>query len=275
MAEGGDDDALGYTIISGTVKESQIMMMGYESMPLVSLEEAIEPLVSMMPRVRSYAYAAKKRCKPVPDDGLTRDESAAIILHSMGWEPRKECLQFALSLTLRSEDKQNVKPWFLYLKLILTALSRLPSIRRTVYRGIKKDLSKEFPAGKVFMWRGLCFCTSSIEVLEKEQFLGKTGSRTIFEIDCDSGKDIRHHSYYEPEQEILLLPARQFKVMACSQTTSKLHKIQLKEISSSMTEVITQSKTDKITKTKTDALPHNQNQSKQIMFVSRSLFSHN
>jgi hypothetical protein len=231
MADGGDDDTMGYTIISGAAKEPEMMIMGYENMPLVSLEEAVEPLISILPRVRGYAQAAKNRCKPIPDDNLTRDASAAIILHSMKWEPRRECLQFALSLTLRSEDRQKIKPWFLYLKLMLTTLSRLPSTRRSVYRGIKKDLSKEYPDGKIFMWRGLCLCTSSIEILEKEQFLGKTGLRTIFEIDCDSGKDITNHSYYKSEQEILLLPARQFKVIACLQPKSNLHIIQLKEIS--------------------------------------------
>ena len=54
-------------------------------MPLVSLEEAVEKLVHILPRVQTYAYVAKQRCK-TPADGLTQDESAAIVLYTMGWK---------------------------------------------------------------------------------------------------------------------------------------------------------------------------------------------
>ncbi|CAF4814632.1 unnamed protein product, partial [Rotaria magnacalcarata] len=35
---------------------------GYEEMPLVSLEKAVEPLVSILPAVQSHAYVAKQMC---------------------------------------------------------------------------------------------------------------------------------------------------------------------------------------------------------------------
>ncbi|CAF4918695.1 unnamed protein product, partial [Rotaria magnacalcarata] len=74
---------------------------------------------------------AKEKCKK-PADGLTHDESASIMLYSMGWEPIEQCLYFALNAALRSEDRGNLDPWYLYLKLILTALSRLPTQHRFV-----------------------------------------------------------------------------------------------------------------------------------------------
>jgi hypothetical protein len=150
----------------------------------------------------------------------------------MEWEPHEECLYFALNSTLRAEDRRKLKPWFLYLKLILTALARLSSTRYFVYRGIKMNLSKEYPPGKKFIWWGFSSCTSNIGVLESEEFLGKKGERTMFSIDCNSGKDISRHSYYQTEKEILLLPARQFIVEASLQPAADLHIIQLIETQS-------------------------------------------
>ena len=72
--------------MSDIVQEPERMLMpirGYEKMPLVSLEEAVAPLVSILPEVQDYVYFAKQQCKPVPADGLTRDESASIILYTM------------------------------------------------------------------------------------------------------------------------------------------------------------------------------------------------
>jgi hypothetical protein len=72
------------------------------------------------------------------------------------------------------------------------------------------DISNEFPKGRKFIWWAFSSSTSSIKVLE--QFLGKTGYRTIFNIECDSAKDISKHSFYQNENEMLLYPARQFEV---------------------------------------------------------------
>ncbi|CAF4254150.1 unnamed protein product, partial [Rotaria sordida] len=63
-----------------------------------------------------------------------------------------------------------------------------------------------------------------------EQFLGTTGPRTFFTIECNSGKDIRKYSCFKAEDEILLPAARQFKVEACLSQGKDLYLIQLKEI---------------------------------------------
>ncbi|CAF1402134.1 unnamed protein product [Adineta steineri] len=229
---GGNVDSQQYTRISDIVNEPQEMLMpieGYEEMPIVPLEEAVAPLISILPKIQTYTYVAKQRCKSVPPDDLTQDESASIMLYSMEWEPHKECLYFALNATLRTEDRRKLKPWFSYLKLILTALEKLPSTRCHVFRGVNLDLSEQYTQEKTFVWWGFSSCTTSIGVLENEQFLGKTGERTLFTIECDSGKDISRHSYYQKEKEVLLLPARQFIVIACLQPAPGLHMIQLKE----------------------------------------------
>lgn len=200
---------------------------GYENMPLVSIEEAVENLVAILPSVQNYAYVAKQRCKN-PADGLSEDESASIMLYTMGWKPLDKCLYFVLNATLRSKDRESLKPWYLYLKLLLTALFRLPSLQRTVFRGVKSNMTENYINDETVVWWAFSSCTTSIGVLKSDLFLGKTGSRTIFNIECQSARDIRKHSYYSREDEILLLPATQFKVVSCLDQND-LHIIQLKE----------------------------------------------
>jgi hypothetical protein len=90
-------------------------------------------------------------------------------------------------------------------------------------------MEKDYPKGKSFVWWGFSSCTTSIDVLQSELFFGTTTARTMFTIECDSGKDIRKHSYFPREDEILLLAATQFKVVACLNHGHGLHMIQLEE----------------------------------------------
>jgi hypothetical protein len=165
-----------------------------------------------------------------PRDDMTPDELASIKLYSMDWEPSDKSFYAILNKTLRSEDRPQLKSWFLYLRLLLTALTHLSSSRLTIFRGVKMDLRAEYPAGSTFIWWGFTSCTSTLKVLESDRFLGKKGVRTLFTIECLAGKDIRKHSFYRGEDEILLLPGRQFKVVSCLDSGNNLHMIHLKEV---------------------------------------------
>ena len=77
---------------------------------------------------------------------------------------------------------------------------------------------------------GISSCTSSVKVLESEQFFDQTGTRTLFAIECDTGKDIRQHSMFSFEDEILLVAARQFQVTSNMNAGNGLRIIQIKEI---------------------------------------------
>ena len=231
MASKFDDasqHAYRYSDIAAEPRKMLLPIEGYQNMPLVSLEKAIEPLHSILPGIQSKVWVAKQNCD-TPEDGLSPDESASIYLYSMEWAPQDKCLYSVLNVTLRDKNRQNLKPWFSYLKLVLTALGRLPSVRTTIYRGVKLDLINDYPEGKTFVWWGFSSCTASLKVLQSEQFLGKTGVRTMFAINCNSGKNIKKHSYFETEDEILLPAARQFKVIGCLDQGNGLHMIQLEE----------------------------------------------
>ena len=154
------------------------------------------------------------------------------MLYSLEWSPSENSFYCILNNMLRSTSRQaQLPPWFLYLRLLITALSKLPSTPgRTVYRGVKMDLRDEYAVGSTRVWWGFSSCTTSISVLQNDQFFGKTGARTLFSIECDTGKSIIEHSYFEGEDEILLLPGRELRVVGCLTMAHQLHMVQLKEI---------------------------------------------
>ena len=63
--------------------------------------------------------------------------------------------------------------------------------------------------------------------------MGSTGTRTLFSIECESGKEIHQHSYFQQENEILLLPATQFEVLGKINPAPGFYIIHLKEITPS------------------------------------------
>jgi hypothetical protein len=226
---GKTTDITRYSDIAGEPQDMLMPIEGFEDKPLVSIEEAIAPLVDIVHDVERKAWVAKTKCKKTPSDGLSIDESTSIMLYTMEWEPQDKCLYGALNKILRAEDRRKLKPWFLYLKLFLTGLARLPSISRTIYRGVKQNLNHLYPEGETCIWWGFSSCTTSVRVLQNEDFLGKSGTRTMFNIECVTGKNIQNHSFHRSEDEILLLPARQFQVVSCLDSGNDLYIVQLKE----------------------------------------------
>jgi hypothetical protein len=201
---------------------------GYEAMPIKPIDEAVKPLESVVQAIENQAYIAKMRCRN-PGNGLTQDEAAAIMLYTMEWAPAS--LYVVLNATLRMKDRKKLRPWFLYLKLFFVALDRLPSTSGLfLFRGVKLDLSNQYKVGDTFVWWGFSSCAVSMGVLQSEGFLGQTSKRTMFTIECNSGKDIRKHSYLPEEDEVLILPATQFEVIGYLQPAPDLYMIHIKEV---------------------------------------------
>ena len=209
------------------LEELLLPINSYEKMPLVSLEEATEPLLHLLSDVRRMVRTAKQSCTN-PPDGLSSDESASIYLYSMKWEPHEKSFYYTLNATLSDGNQQKLIPWFLYLKLILSALGRLPSFRSFIYRGVPTDVGSQYSEGTKFVWSAFSSCTPSIR--EIERFLGQKNQRTMFVIECTTGKDIRNHSYCPSKGEILLPPARCFTVISCFNPEKGVYYIHLGEL---------------------------------------------
>jgi hypothetical protein len=207
---------------------------GYQDYPLMPLNMAVEPLIDLVDGIQARVWTAKNNCSEdklnTIGSPLTQDEAASIYLYTIEWTPSRRSLYYILNRTLRSENRQELKPWFSYLKLFFTALYKLPSNRRTIWRGIKENLSSQYPIGKQKVWWGVSSCTETVKVLESSHFLGKTGDRTLFSVECRHGKQIRPYSHFQTEAEIILMPGTFFEVVSQAETAPGLHLIHLKEI---------------------------------------------
>ncbi|CAF1246630.1 unnamed protein product [Didymodactylos carnosus] len=202
----------------------------YDTEQLLPLEEAVAPITHLFIDLEEYVYIAKHNCQQ-PEDGLTQDESAALHLYTMQFSAG-DSLYVILNQTLRSERRDFLQPFFKFLKVFMTALFKLDFIRATVWRGVRGvDLSQKYKTGVKFAWWGVSSCTTTLDILEKSDFLGKTGTRTVFSIECMNGKSVLKHSYFsESEKEVILMPGTYFEVMGQANPAEGLHIIHLKEI---------------------------------------------
>ncbi|CAF4117251.1 unnamed protein product, partial [Adineta steineri] len=160
-------------------------IQGYEKKDLVSLEEAVKPLENLIQNIEGFVWTATGNCEN-PLEGLTPNERAAIYLYTM------ECMYHQLNKALRNENRQQLVPYFSYLKLLLTGLWKLPSKQCLVYRGVKANISQQYPVGKKFAWWGLSSCTGSLNILQREQFL------VLSKLDQGNGLHIVHIKQIEP-----------------------------------------------------------------------------
>ncbi|CAF3670414.1 unnamed protein product [Rotaria socialis] len=95
---------------------------GYQTKPIVSLEEAVEPILEHVPDVKRKVYVAKKKCAELSPGKLSIDETASITLYSMEWEPQDECLYYVVSFFL-----------FFIIILSLSGKKRISKIKICVY----------------------------------------------------------------------------------------------------------------------------------------------
>ncbi|CAF1107864.1 unnamed protein product [Didymodactylos carnosus] len=205
-------------------------IQGYKNCTLLPLEEAVKPLTHLCENLLANVWIIKKRCETIVDNVLSIDESASIQLYTTEWLPSENTVYYQLNHVLRSKERVKlISPWLLYLKLFLTALFKLESVQTVIWRGIRGNFSNHYPEGKEIIWWGFSSCTQSIKLLELDQYLGKDGDRTLFNIQCLKGKQVQKYSYYS-ENEVLLMPGTYLQVVDTLDAGNGLHVIHLREL---------------------------------------------
>jgi hypothetical protein len=206
-------------------------IVGYAQEPLLPLSKACAPLIPIVHNLSFYVQLALEETPEHPPDGLTVDESAAIRLYTIEWEGSHRSLYSMLNHTLKKDTRENLRPYYKYLKLFLTALVKLPCVPQlTVWRGVTKDLSSEFLPGTQITWWAFSSCTTEMTVLENNTYLGKSGGRTLFSVEAINGRTIRAHSHFVTEDEILLLPGTHMVVQSKLSPAPDLHIVHLKQV---------------------------------------------
>jgi len=175
----------------------------------------MEPLIEKkrVPRLRSYAQTACEFAKtfinsPLP---ITTDGIAAIHLYTLEWTNKTDSLYYIMNACLRDQNREGIKDFFPYLKLLLTAMSCLPRTEENiVFRGVIGDYQKDYKEGDFILWWGFSSCATKLGPIMK--FLGDEGPRLLFQVSFISGTKIREFSYFHGEEEVLLPPGRYFEV---------------------------------------------------------------
>jgi hypothetical protein len=100
----------------------------------------------------AWLFAVNKSQKAGGSCILSEDEIAALHIYTLQ-SPFYEIL----NALLRSPDRNQLKPFFPYLNLVVTALYKLLARQglkmRSLFRGVKLDLASKFPVGSLkFFW---------------------------------------------------------------------------------------------------------------------------
>ena len=199
---------------------------GIAAAPLLSLTEAAQQcsVKGTLANVKVAVKFASTKINHGLGGDLSADEIAAIHLYTQASDFYR-----TLNRCLRNRDRDLVKPFFSYLRLLLGGLRKLPKRTRTVYRGVKRDLSATFKQGDEPVWWSVSSTSSSMAVLNSNDFCGQSGTRTVFVVQATHARDIAAFSAFASEEELILLPGAQLLVRAVVPMGGGLHLVQMDE----------------------------------------------
>ncbi|PZG18799.1 ADP-ribosyltransferase domain-containing protein [Nonomuraea aridisoli] len=193
--------------------------------PLMDFREAVAPVAALLPGLdwhtdQSYEFAAKHAGD---SGGLSPDEVAALYLYTC-----ESAFYRQINATLRNPDRSRIVPYLPYLRLLFSAVSRLPARKEPLWRGVSLDLRAQYPVGRTVTWWGVSSCTSKLGVARS--FLGSRGKRTLFEVHPVRAVGIRNFSAFTGEEEYILAPGTQLKVVDVKAERGGLCTVRLTEL---------------------------------------------
>jgi uracil DNA glycosylase len=152
-------------------------IVGVLASPLVAFLDAVGPL---MPEVAGLEFYARRshqygQQSAATSGGLSADEIAAVFLYTT-----ESLFYRRLNAALRDPDRDKAKPFFGYLRLLLSALPKLKSYSGSLWRGVAADVRGQYPRGGTVTWWGVSSCTAKRSVASS--FIGSSGRRTLFEV---------------------------------------------------------------------------------------------
>ncbi|CAF4491395.1 unnamed protein product [Rotaria magnacalcarata] len=173
---------------------------GYWTYDLVSLEESLKGFLSKINELKRTIKEAKKHCTQPSPHNLTWDESAALFLYTM--EAGDQSFYRLLNQVLRKENRNEVIPWFSYLKLFDTAVRKLPKVKGIIWRAVAGNVTSGYATNKTVTWWTVSSCSTSADVVKA--FLKPDQEATLFMIEAVAGRNLAGYTMYPDEQEVIL-----------------------------------------------------------------------
>ncbi|GII93424.1 ADP-ribosyltransferase domain-containing protein [Sinosporangium siamense] len=194
--------------------------------PLMDFREAIAPVAKFLSGLdwhvdQSHDFGVIQSKKKT--DKLSADEVAALYLYTC-----ESAFYREINANLRNPDRTRILPYLPYLRLLFSAVSRLPVRQEPLWRGVSLDLRSQYPLGRTVTWWGVSSCTSKLSVAKA--FLGSRGKRTLFEVIPMRAVGIRRFSAFTGEEEFILAPGTQLKVTDVKNERGGLCTVQLTEL---------------------------------------------
>ena len=172
-----------HTFLQRLEQSGSGVLAGLQSVPVVSLEQSLSYIdEERIPAavLRAARDAALERADQLLETGLdrhslSRDDIAAIHLYT-----QENPIYGELNAALRTEQREEIKPFWSYIKLLQTALFKLPKDESGAERGIEsRKLLAEYRAaqalhdsGDPLLWWG--FSSSSTSMPAVKSFLGES-----------------------------------------------------------------------------------------------------
>ncbi|MGI5493270.1 ADP-ribosyltransferase domain-containing protein [Microtetraspora malaysiensis] len=214
--------------LAGVKDEGLVLpaITGVFDTPVMDFREAIAPVAKLLSGLdwhveQSHRFGAKQTTGATT--GLSADEVAALYLYTC-----ESAFYRQINATLRDPDRSRVVPYLAYLRLLFSAVSRLPARQEPLWRGVSLDLRAQYPLGRTVTWWGVSSCTSKLSVAQA--FLGSRGKRTLFEVLPVRAVGIRSFSAFTGEEEFILAPGTQLKVTDVTAERGGLYRVTLTEL---------------------------------------------
>ena len=175
--------------------------------PLLALgrqRNNIDINIEFLPGIQAISLTFAEELLRRPGNLLTVDEAAAIRAYTIENGPYR-----ALNRLLREENFQLLQPFADYLWLLMHGLKKCPGPRvPLVYRGVPLGVHESYNVGSIVTWCSFSSCTTRVDALANDEFLGESGERTEFHITLTTNRarSIGHLSVMPEEDEILLPP---------------------------------------------------------------------
>ncbi|MEU4167102.1 ADP-ribosyltransferase domain-containing protein [Streptomyces sp. NPDC026665] len=195
--------------------------------PLMDFQDAVDPvsatLSGLAGHIRRSRDFGKQRADQAAGSSLSADAIAALHLYTC-----ESAFYREINSVLRSPDRTRVTPYLPYLRLLFSAVSKLPAYTQPLWRGVSLDLRAQYPVGRTVTWWGVSSCTSELKVARA--FLGSRGKRTLFEVTPARAVGIKSFSAFTGEEEYILTPGTQLKVTEVKSEPRGLCTVRLSEV---------------------------------------------
>ncbi|WP_238018244.1 ADP-ribosyltransferase domain-containing protein [Dactylosporangium sp. AC04546] len=193
--------------------------------PLMDFREAVAPAAKVLSGLDWHVETSHQFGLQATGADLTADEAAALYLYTC-----ESAFYRQINATLRHPDRGRLAPYLPYLRLLFSAVSRLPARKEPLWRGVALDLRPQYPLGQTVTWWGVSSCTSKLGVAQA--FLGSRGKRTLFEVHPARAVGIRSFSAFTGEEEFILAPGTQLTVTSVKAERGGLCTVTLTELES-------------------------------------------